>query len=114
MPTQTLEPTSAADVDPRIQARRDEVERAGHRRRRRWRFAILGALALVAAAWFVTRTALLDVDRLEVEGASHLDPEAVRTASGVVVGDPLLDVDEGDVRARLQELRASPSASPWR
>jgi cell division protein FtsQ len=106
MSTQTLEPSPAVDVDPRIQARRDEVERAGHRRRRRWRLAILGALALVGAGWFVTRTALLDVDRLEVEGATHLDPEEVRSASGVTLGDPLLDVDEGDVRARVEAL-------PW-
>jgi cell division protein FtsQ len=106
MTTQTLESTPSSEVDPRIQARRDEVERARQRRRRRWRFAIFGALTVVAAGWLVTRTAALDVDRVRVEGTVHTDAEELRAASGVVPGDPLLEVDEAAVRDRLREL-------PW-
>jgi cell division protein FtsQ len=100
------EPDLADGVDPRIQARRDEVVRARHRRRRRWQVAIFVALALMVSGWFVTRTALLDVDQIRVTGSANTPDDEVRAATGVSVGDQVLDVDTADVRARLLGL-------PW-
>lgn len=105
----TLLETPGADaeiVDPRFQARRDEVARARHRRRRRWQIGIFAALAIVVGAWFLTRTALVDVDEIVVTGSTHTSEDEVRAATGVSVGDQVLDVDTADVRARLLGL-------PW-
>ena len=93
-------------VDPRIQARRDEVDRARHRRRRRWQIVIFVALGLMASGWFATRTALLDVDVIRVTGSINTTEDEVRAAAGVSPGDQVLDVDTAEVRARLLGL-------PW-
>lgn len=93
-------------VDPRIQARRDLVARAQQRRRRRWVFGVLVVATALIGAWFVTRTALLDVDQIQVAGSTHTSDDDVRAASGLLVGDQILDVDEGAIRTRLLAL-------PW-
>jgi cell division protein FtsQ len=99
-------PPSVESIDPRIQARRVEVQRARRVRRRRWFAGIAVTLMVVVGAWFVTRTALLDVDQVQVVGSTHTTDEDVRVASGIEVGDQVLDVDGGAVRARLLAL-------PW-
>lgn len=95
-----------AAVDPRIQARRDQVALARHRRRRRWKVAIFAALVLVVGAWFATRSALLDVDEIIVVGSQHTGPDEVRAVAGVQPGDQVVDVEPGEVRDRLLAL-------PW-
>lgn len=104
--TTLVEARRVEEVDPRIQARRDDVLRARQKRRRRWFAGILLALAVAVGAWFVTRTSLLDVDRIDVTGSTHTADDDVRDASGVVAGDQLLDIDAGTIRARLLGL-------PW-
>jgi len=96
----------AEGVDPRILARREEVDRERQRRRRRWVVGVLAAAVLVIGAWYLTRTALLDVDRIRVAGSVHTNVDEVIAASGVQPGDQLLDVDAGAIRERLREL-------PW-
>lgn len=80
-------------VDPRIQQRRDEV--SADRRRRLWsRVGFVALIAVVlAAGWFITQTALLDVDDIQVRGARQLTPEAVADVSGIALGDPLTGLD---------------------
>lgn len=96
----------AEAVDPRILARREEVERERQRRRRRWVIGVLAAVTLLVGAWYLTRTALLDVDRIVVTGSAHTSNEDLIATSGLRPGDQLLDVDAGAIGDRLREL-------PW-
>lgn len=96
-------PTS---VDPRIAARRDEVERARSRRLRRRLVVVLGVLAVLVGAVGLTRTPLLDVDRIEVRGNHAVTSQAIQVASALRSGDRMTGVDPGKVAARVEAL-------PW-
>lgn len=105
-PTATLDRKARTEVDPRIQARREQVERGRHRRFRRrllWAMIVLSVGCLV---WLLTRSPALDVDHLEVHGSARTSADAVREAAAVDLGDQLLDVDAGAVRERVRSL-------PW-
>jgi len=93
-------------VDPRIQARRDEVDRQRHRRRRTWLIGGAVAVVVVATAWFVTHSPLLEVDRVGAEPTTHMTEQQLVDASGVRPGEHLVDIDPGAVRNRLLAL-------PW-
>jgi len=93
-------------VDPRIQARRDEVDRQRHRRRRTWLIGGAVALAVAATAWFVTHSPLLDVDHVVAVPTTHVTEQQLLDEAGVRPGDHLVDVDPGAVRNRLLAL-------PW-
>lgn len=112
MSAPTLERPSAgrggvdADVDPRIAARRRSVETERRRRRGR-RLLVVAVVALVAGGgWFLTRTALLDVDSMKVQGAVHETDDDVLGASGLHIGDQLVDIDGGAVARKVEQL-------PW-
>lgn len=105
--TDTLErePTTAP-IDPRIRARRIEVQRSAGRRRLQ-RLADLGAigtvgLAFAAALW----SPLLDVDEIAVHGADHTTPALVTAATGISPGDQLVGVD-------LRAAGKAVAALPW-
>ncbi|HSL58271.1 MAG TPA: FtsQ-type POTRA domain-containing protein [Acidimicrobiales bacterium] len=104
-PSPPAAPTRAVPpVDPRLRARRIEVARhAGRRRLVRLLVAVV-ATAVVAAGWGLTRSPLLDVDHVEVRGATHTGVDAVRAAAGVSAGTPLLEVDPPSVRAAVGAL----------
>jgi cell division protein FtsQ len=97
---------AAEAVDPRILARRDEVDRQRHRRRRRWVVGFLVAASLLVGAWYLTRTAVLDVDRIRVSGSVHTSEDDLITTSGLRPGEQLLDVDPGAIADRVRAL-------PW-
>jgi cell division protein FtsQ len=59
-------------------------------------------LALVG----MSRSALLDVDRITVAGADHTAVTTVLEASGIREGDPMLEVDLDEARAGIEVL-------PW-
>ncbi len=94
------------DVEPRLAERRQEVDRDRQRRRRRsWAaLAVVGAVAALAVA--ATWSPLLDVEEVTVQGAQRADPDDLRSAAGVVVGDPLTWFDPAGAEARLVE-------EPW-
>jgi cell division protein FtsQ len=95
-----------AQVDPRIQARRDLVAQERQTRRRR-RLLVAGAVVAVAAlAWGVTHSPLLAVHRVVATGTTHVPARTVEEVAGIHEGEHLLDVDEGHARARLLAL-------PW-
>jgi hypothetical protein len=98
--------TATIAMDPRIRARREEVEAEADRRRwsRFAAFAVLVGLAIAAAV--STRTPLLDVDAIEVQGITRTHADDVRRASGIAEGDPLTGVD-------LDSARESIAALPW-
>ena len=93
-------------IDPRLRARRIAVRRDLGRRRLNRILALLGTTGLVALAWAVTQSPLLDVDRVAVSGALHSDAGEIVAASGVERGDALLYVDLAKVRHRVGSL-------PW-
>jgi cell division protein FtsQ len=97
---------AAGNIDPRIRQRRIEVRREEGRRRLRIFLVLGGAVALAASGWLVTRSPLLDVDRVEVRGARHTPAAEVLRAAGVDRGDPMVDLREQAVAARVARL-------PW-
>lgn len=95
-----------SEIDPRIAARRDAVQ--SDRRRLRGRRWIIGAavVAVLGFGWYLTRTGLLDVDRIEVQGVSVLAVDDVISASLIFFGEPLLEVNTSSSAAHILEL-------PW-
>ncbi len=97
---------NAAEVDPRFEARRQEVER-DHGRRRRSRvisFAIV-AVAITVVVGLV-QSPLLDIDRFDVASTEHVSADQIIATSGVELHQPLALVDAEAVRAKLLQL-------PW-
>ena len=93
-------------VDPRFRARRIAVRKDAGRRRLK-RLLVLIAVALVALATvIVLRSPILDVDTIEVHGASTLDPQEIRELTGIHRGQPLLLADLHGAEAALRQL-------PW-
>lgn len=82
------------------------VVRAQGRRRLRWLLAVVMLAILGAAAWLLTHSALLDVDRVRVTPTQHVSAAEVRLASGVSQGDAILFLDLGAVARRIERL-------PW-
>ncbi|MFD0585388.1 cell division protein FtsQ/DivIB [Dactylosporangium darangshiense] len=67
---------------------------------------VLGVIALLgAAAAVVYLTPALGVERIEVSGASTLDPDSVRRAAAVRDGTPLARLDLGAVERRVRALK---------
>ena len=97
---------SAARMDPRIEARRDEVQRSISRRRVRAVLTVGSVVATVGLVWVILHSPLLDVDAVKVEPTPHVPAEAIRRASGVHTGDALAFVDAGSVAGRIRRL-------PW-
>jgi cell division protein FtsQ len=95
-----------AEIDPRIAARRDEVERAHSRKVRRRFVVLLVVVGLVAAGVGLTRTPVLDVDEIQVAGNRVVSAAEVTVAAGVQHGDRMTGVDVGEVSERVE-------AMPW-
>lgn len=93
-------------IDPRIRARRVEVQRDEGRRRLRRLLTVVIVLGVVAGAWGITRTPLLDVDHVRVAGASKTGAQAVADATGIHLGDALLTAALGRAADRVAAL-------PW-
>jgi cell division protein FtsQ len=94
-------------MDPRISARRIAVRRQEGLRRLRRLTWLAGVVGLALLAGLVTRTPLLDVDAIAVDGAARISTEqleATLAGAGLHRGDPLLDVDLGDARRALEAL----------
>lgn len=95
-----------APIDPRFRERRIAVARSAGRRRLRALVAGVAVGAAAAGGWGATRSPLLDVDRVVVEGAAQTGAPAVQAAAGVGRGEAMLDVDEGGAARRVRGL-------PW-
>lgn len=108
MDVTTLDRPAAAapPIDPRIRARRIQVQRGqGHRRLRRLvdvGLVLVVLLAFFAALW----TPLLDVDEVSISGADRSGPTVVADRSGIRRGDRLVSVDLGAAGEAIAAL-------PW-
>lgn len=98
--------TATISMDPRIEARREQVK--AELDQRRWRrLALFGAIVLVVvAAVGALRSPLLDVEEVSVAGAQQTPVRTIVEASGISPGTSLVDVD-------LDAARAAIAALPW-
>lgn len=102
---------AAPRPDPRLVRRRDLVA-AEHRRRRRRVLAVIAAFVVLAGvAVGITRTPLLAVDRITITGVEGAEADRVRAASGLTLGDPMVDVGPAEVRDRIMRLDGVGSAA---
>ena len=95
-----------SSMDPRIRARRAGVQRDAGRRRLR---ALAWSTSIVAAAvgaWLIATSPIMDVDQIEVSGASRVTASEVARRSGVENGDALLFLDRDAVKRRVEDI-------PW-
>ena len=93
-------------IDPRIRARRIAVQRDEGRRRLRRLAVAFGAVAVVAAGWGATRTPFLDVDHVQVTGATH-------TAVADVVGASRVHRGQAMTTLPLRRMARRVAALPW-
>jgi cell division protein FtsQ len=96
-------PASKA-IDPRIRERRVAVVRARGRRRLRWIIGVVVLAALASAAWAVTHSSLLDVERVRVTGTQQATPAQVRFAAGVKPGAAILFIDTGAIARNVERV----------
>lgn len=104
--TEQVRERPAVPIDPRIRQRRIAVKREEGRRRLRVLVSVAAAVATGVAGWLLTRSPLLDVDRIRVEGASRVDPAEVLAAAGLRRGMAMTDVAERAAAARVRRV-------PW-
>ena len=90
--------TEPVDLRPRLEAEGS--------RRRRWPWAVLGLLVVIALAGITAASPVLDVDRIVVEGAERTPVDEVRARSGLRTGESMLAVPTGAAADRVEEL-------PW-
>jgi cell division protein FtsQ len=77
-------------------------------RRRRWIVLLMGAVTVVVLALY--NTPLLGVRSMQVIGNTTLTTQNVLAAADVHVGEPMLQVDTGQIEARLRALPQVASA----
>lgn len=91
-------------VDPRLQARRQDVLRQQGRRRLR-RVQVAAAVVVAGAVgWAGAASPLLDVDRVIVRGLERGRAEDVEAAAGIKPGSPLATVDVERVRSAAESV----------
>lgn len=93
-------------MDPRIRRRRAAVLRDEGRRRFRALLSAFAVVGLALAAVGATRSPLLDVDYVDLQGAEHTSRSDVLRATGLDRRPQLIDVKTGDVVRRAESL-------PW-
>jgi cell division protein FtsQ len=93
-------------IDPRIRQRRVAVRREEGRRRLRLLVGVMTVSGLVLGGWGATRSPLLDVDGIDVVGASRTPREELVAASGIRFGQAMVDIDEAGAVEGVSSL-------PW-
>ena len=105
--TTTVErPSTSPPIDPRILKRRVEVRRHEGRKRLHRLIAIGAVVALAAIGFGITRSPLLDVDRIEVAGNVHTPTAVVLQQLGFGRHAAMTDLDLSRARQQLLLL-------PW-
>lgn len=97
-------PLAPPTIDPRLQARRREVQEQQSRRGRHRVLVGLAVTALVGGVFGLTRSAALDVDRVAVSGVGRTGEAVILDLAGIRIGSPMVDLDAGSVEQRLAGL----------
>ena len=97
---------TAVALDPRMRARRVAVMRAQGRRRLHVLAGAVGVVLVAAAGWGISRTPLLDVDRITVAGADPANRAEILESSTLSTGLPMLFLD-------VDEAERSVASLPW-
>ncbi|HXQ43533.1 MAG TPA: FtsQ-type POTRA domain-containing protein [Acidimicrobiales bacterium] len=92
-------------IDPRILERREEVARQRSRHRLRIAGAVGVVVVMVGGGWAALHSSALATRHVTVIGAVHTGVAPVVAAVGAT-GQPLIDVNPGQVAARVEAL-------PW-
>ncbi|MEI7592792.1 MAG: FtsQ-type POTRA domain-containing protein [Actinomycetes bacterium] len=106
MSTGTIERQRPDVVDPRIQARRDQVQNARHRRRLGRLAVVVVAIGLAGVVYAALESPLLDVNTLSFDSSEHVSVEQMTETAGIAIGDQLMGINPESVRNRLRSL-------PW-
>jgi len=93
-------------ADPRIEARRREVAKHEGRKRLKLLIALAVITLLSIGALVGLQSSWMDVDEIVVVGGVRTPPEQVRSASGIIVGTPLGDLDMASSAQAIESL-------PW-
>ncbi len=92
-------------IDPRIAQRRRSVALERTQHRRRIVAGVLVAAVVVAALVALTRSPVLDVDVIAVQGpAGSAERDAVAAAASVALGDPMVDLDTDAVGRGVEQI----------
>lgn len=91
----------SAKIDPRIRERRITVRRDAGRRRLRRIVGFVATALFIAATVAAFRSPLLDIDHVEVRGATHTSPAAILAAGRVRMGEYMIDVDVDAIARRV-------------
>jgi len=92
-------------IEPRILERREEVARQRSRRRRRMAGVVGAVVVVVGGVWAALHSPVLAERHVTVTGAFHTGTAAV-VAAAAVNGQPLVDINPGQVAGRVEAL-------PW-
>lgn len=94
-------------IDPRVAKRRQEVARAQGRRRLRVLIVVAAVLAVALGVVGLLRSPLLDVDRVEVQGARETPVDSVLRITGLSSqGHAMIAVDRFALAHKVERL-------PW-
>jgi hypothetical protein len=93
-------------MDRKMAARRHGVTEQRAATRLRLLILAVGLVGLAAAAFWLVRSPLLEVDRVEISGAQHSEAAAVIERLGVTSGTPTISVDASALETALR-------ADPW-
>ena len=100
-------------VDPRMKARRIAVLRAQGRRRLQILIALAAVALTAGAAYGVSRTPLMDVDRITIGGGADRDAEILQS-TGLSTGMPMVSADLRAAEKSITSLPWVRSARVWR
>lgn len=66
--------------------------------------AVVAILLFTGATWTTTRSALLDVDHIEVAGGTVVTPDEAAAGAGLRRGQPMISVNTANAKRRLRGL----------
>lgn len=97
--------SNKAVADPRIEARRREVARHEGRKRLKLLIALSCITMLCIGSLVALQSSWLDINEVVVVGGEQTPHEQIRSASGIVIGTPLVDLD---MAASAEAMEALP------
>ena len=94
-----------ADMDPRIQERRIEILRAKGKKRLRIVLLVVSLLLLTLGGVIVTKSSLLDIDQIVINGADGELAVHVTEQSNIQKSTPLLEVNSSGAVRGIEKFR---------